>query len=355
MKITHIEIHADFHDETMPIDAPSGSALLKVGTDTGIVGYSFTRADPQPIIEQARQALIGKDPHALEEHLQNGLLQWATIEHALWDIIGKEAGLPVHKLLGGFQQRLPVYLTCVWPGGDDQSQVAPQQVAEQAVAYMEKGFKAMKIRAWRPDPMEDVAAVRAVKEAVGDGMEIMVDRTAHGPGWIWDFGTAYKVARALEEAGATWLEEPFLRGEVHESARLNEVVDIPITGGEGDCKLEIFRQYLVHDSFEIVQPDAILAGGILNIKKIATLAEAFGKRCVLHGSNGFGLAPCLQISAALPNCNLLEICVVTPPLTPQEQWDKANQLIKDPPLYTIRDGYIDIPQTPGLGYELLGE
>jgi hypothetical protein len=87
-------------------------------------------------------------------------------------------------------------------------------------------------------------------------MEIMVDRTAHGPGWIWDFGTAYRVARALEEIGAVWLEEPFQRGEVHESARLNEVVDIPITGGEGDYNLEIFRDYLKYDSFEILQPDA---------------------------------------------------------------------------------------------------
>ena len=82
------EVLTEFHDETLLIDAPSGAGLLKVGTDAGIVGYSFTRMDPRPIIEQARQALIGKDPHALEEHLKNELLQWATTEHALWDIIG---------------------------------------------------------------------------------------------------------------------------------------------------------------------------------------------------------------------------------------------------------------------------
>ena len=352
MKITHIEILRDFDDGAL---GHNTSALVRVGTDSGIAGCAFSRNDPRAFIEAARQALIGKDPHALEDHIQNGLLLWASIEHALWDLIGKESGLPIHKLLGGFQERLPVYLTCVWPGGDDQSHVPAEQAAEQAAAYMELGFKAMKIRSWRPDPMEDVAVVRAMKEAVGDRMDIMVDRTAHGPGWIWDFGTAYRVARALEEVGASWLEEPFMRGEVHEAARLNQVVDIPITGGEGDYKLEIFREYLKYGSYEIVQPDAFHGGGILNIKKIAALAEAHGKRCILHGSNGLGLAPVLQISAALPNCNLLEICVVEPPRTPQQHWEPANQIIANPPLFTIRDGYIDVPQSPGLGFELLAD
>ena len=140
---------------------------------------------------------------------------------------------------------------------------------------------------------------------------------------------------------------------MHESARLNEVVDIPITGGEGDYKLAMFREYLKYGSFEILQPDAFHGGGILNIKKIGALAEAHGKRCILHGSNGFGLAPGLQISAALPNCDRMEICVVTPPRTPEEHWEPANQVIVNPPLFTIRDGYIDIPQSPGLGFELL--
>ena len=180
MKITHIEVERDFDDGAL---GHRISALVKVGTDSGIVGCAFSRNDPRSFIDDARHWLIGKDPHALEEHLQHGLLYWASIEHALWDIIGKEAGLPIRKLLGGFRDRLPVYLTCVWPGsggptdtGDDQSHVPAGKVAEQAVAYMEKGFKAMKIRCWRPDPMEDVAVVRAVKEAVGDEVEALAAR-----------------------------------------------------------------------------------------------------------------------------------------------------------------------------------
>jgi len=350
MKITHIEAVSDFDDG---IAYHGDAALVKVRTDSGITGCAYNRTNPGPFLAAAQEALIGKDPHAIEEHIQNGLLHWACIEHALWDIIGKEAGLPVHKFLGGFRERLPVYITCLWPGGDDQSQVPAKAAAQQAVAYMEQGFKGMKIRSWRPDPMEDVAVVRAMKKAVGSRMEIMVDRTGSAPGWVWDFGTAYRVARGLEEAGCTWLEEPFQGGEVHESARLNAVVDIPITGGEGDYKLEVFREYLKYGSFEIVQPDAFVAGGILNIKKIAAMAEAHGKQCIMHGCNGLGLASGLQVSAALPNCDRMEICVVVPPHTPQEQWEPMNQLIANPPLFTIRDGYIDIPQSPGLGFELL--
>jgi L-alanine-DL-glutamate epimerase-like enolase superfamily enzyme len=200
--------------------------------------------------------------------------------------------------------------------------------------------------------MEDVAAVRAIKEAVGDGMEVMVDRTAQFPGWVWDYGTAYRVARELEDIGATWLEEPFYRGDVYESAKLSEMVDLPITGGEGDRGLDRFRDYLVHGSFDIVQPDAFNSGGILTIKKVGGMAEAFGRACILHGSNGFGLAPGLQVSAALPNCRLMEIALVTPPLTPEEHWEEANQMIADPPLFEVEDGYIEVPQSPGLGFDL---
>ena len=83
------------------------------------------------------------------------------------------------------------------------------------------------------------------------------------------------------------------------------------------------------------------------------MAEAHGKQCIMHGCNGLGLASGLQVSASLPNCDRMEICVVVPPHTPQEQWEPMNQLIANPPLFTIRDGYIDIPQSPGLGFELL--
>jgi len=337
MKITNIESVASF---------------TKVSTDEGITGYAYRSMSQEYLDNTVKPVLVGKDACAIEEHLQNGLINWPSVEHALWDVVGKAAGMPVYKLLGGDKDKIKAYLTCVWTGKPDQSDITPEQQAEQAAIYLSHGYKAMKIRAWRLDPMDDVAAVKAIKDAVGDKMEIMIDRTAQYPGWIWDYGTAYRFAREIEALGATWLEEPFYRGDVYESARLAEVVDIPITGGEGDRGLEKFREYLVHGSFDIVQPDGYTSGGILTIKKIGAMAEAFGKECILHGSNGFGLAPGLQISAALPNCRLMEIALVSPPLLPEEHWEEANKLIKNPPLYEVEDGYIKIPEKPGLGIEL---
>jgi D-galactarolactone cycloisomerase len=263
--------------------------------------------------------------------------------------------MPVYKLLGGYKDKIKAYLTCVWTGKPDQSDIAPEEQAEQALIYLSHGYKGMKIRAWRPDPMDDVKAVREIKKAVGDKMEIMIDRTAQFPGWIWDYGTAYRFAREIEALGATWLEEPFYRGDIYESARLAEVVDIPITGGEGDRGLAKFRDYLVNGSLDIVQPDAYGSGGIMTIKKIGAMAEAFGKECIMHGSNGFGLMAGLQVSAAMPNCRMMEIALIHPPLLPEQHWESANEFLKNPPLFEVEDGYIKIPDKPGLGIELKEE
>ena len=226
MRITTIEVLND--------------TFIRVTTDEGMVGHGFQRLAAHVVEDVVRPALVGKDPFAIERLLQIGLLKWLGVEHALWDIVGKSAGLPVYKLLGGDKERIKVYLTCVWEGDADQSHITPEQQAEQAVAYLEKGYKAMKIRAWRLDPMADVAAVKAIKDAVGDRMDVMADRTAQYPGSVWDYGTAYRVARELEDLGASWLEEPFHRGDVVESARLAEIVKLPITGGEGDKGLKKF-------------------------------------------------------------------------------------------------------------------
>ena len=123
MKITDIDIFKD--------------TFVRIRTDAGITGAAWTKADPAEFVPAARDALVGKDPFAIENHLRHGLLKWAPVEHALWDVAGRAAGLPIHKLLGGDKERLEVYLTAVWTGEDDQSDIPPQQIADQAVAYME--------------------------------------------------------------------------------------------------------------------------------------------------------------------------------------------------------------------------
>ena len=148
------------------------------------------------------------------------------------------------------------------------------------------------------------------------------------PGTLWDYETAYRVARAFEQADGTWLEECFDRSDVETPARLAAAVDIPITGGEGDRGLGKFARYLAARSFDIVQPDAYNCGGILTLRKISALAEGFGIPCIPHGTHGLALAGWLQVVGALPNCRLLELAITVPPLLPWEQWAPLAQLLK---------------------------
>ena len=182
-----------------------------------------------------------------------------------------------------------------------QSDVPHDKRAAYGVKLKENGYLGMKIRIANPVPLEDVVAARVIKVAVGDDFELMVDRTADLAGRVWDYDIGLKVARGMQEAGVYWLEEPF--GHTHaddiKHARLAASVDIPITGGEWDQGIERFAGYLANDVFDIVQPDGAIVGGILNSRKVGTLAKGFGKRCILHGTNSLGSAGFLQACGAL--------------------------------------------------------
>ena len=352
MKITEVE---SFDVEVPLAEDQSGkgyynaTGLTRIRTDDGITGYGFS---DKPIdADAASQLLAGGDPFAIERHLEAGLDQWYGAENALWDIVGKSAGLPLHRLLGAYRDKILLYLTCVWPGAADQTDVTPRQQAEDVRRYAERGYRAVKIRSWRPDPLEDVEAVRQIRQLVGgrERMEVMIDRTGQGPGQSWDYDTALRVARALEEVDATWLEEPFTRGDIELHARLRAETDIPITGGEHQPP-EVYPPYLRGEAFDIVQPHC--AGVLSTLKKIAGMIEQFGAQCIFHGSHGMNLIGSLQLSATIRTCRTQEHVFTTPPLLPEECWAPLNALVKSDALFEIEEGYVRIPQAPGLGVEV---
>lgn len=169
------------------------TSVTRVRTDAGIVGYSFHSpgvTDPSQLASAIAPALVGKDPLAIEMYLKRepGLLNWPTVEHALWDIAGKAAGMPVSRLLGGARDQIPVYLTCVWQGNPDQSDVSIERQVDDIGHYLSHGFRAIKYRVWRPDPLTDVEVARAIRRNFGgrEKVELMLDRTAHAPGVLWD-------------------------------------------------------------------------------------------------------------------------------------------------------------------------
>jgi len=333
--------------------------LVHISTDEGIDGYAEGVAGAY-----AARRLIGKDPTMIERFLDEGIIENEPfLEHALWDVIGKAAGQPVYKLLGGHKNKIKVYLTTVWKDRRKGVFGDPEEWAYVAEFFVKHGFKAMKIQVHRPDPFEDLKTIKAIRDRVGDKIEIMCDRTGRPDGRVWSHYTALKMARELEKLNVAWLEEPLDRNDLDGLSELAAAVDIPITGGEAERGIHKFKLFLEKRCFDIVQPDVHWGNGILVAKKIAALAEAYCKPCIFHGSDGLGAASTLQASGAVPNCPWFELTTHAlqppypysppePPILPWERWEPFNLLLKDKPLYEIEDGYIKIPENPGLGLRI---
>jgi D-galactarolactone cycloisomerase len=327
--------------------------VTRVKTDAGIIGYEFYTT-PARYLELARRLVVGQDPHHVERFLKEGLERCPAVETALWDIIGKAAGAPIKNLMGGDKDRIACYLTCVWSGPADQSGVTYETQAQHLKYYQDHGFKAAKIRSFRRPITADADAVATIRDQVGgrDQFQIMIDRTGQYSGTVWTLDEAIIMARRYEDVEVTWLEEPMVRGDVYDHARLRASVDMLITGGEGDRGLSPFARYLAEGSFDIVQPEPRNCGGLLMTKKIAAMAEGFGIDCVPHGTHGLMLAARLQIEAALPNCWIEEVALVNPPLLPWEQWEHCLALVNQKELFEVEDGDLIIPDRPGIGIDV---
>ncbi len=343
--------------------------VSRVHTDAGVTGTAFLPC-PQDILQRwVKPTLVGEDLFAIDRHVQrlqalrgeSGVQSWSGVEHAMWDAVGKIANRPVAKLLGGARDRLRVYRTTVWPYSgaalakkplleSDQQEIPYDTQAKFAVRLKENGFTAMKIRAWRPKPMDDVDAVGAIRAAVGPGFKIMLDRTAVRPGWVWDYPTALEVCRGLERHDAYWLEEPFDGHDIYGPARLAAEVDILITGGELAKSTYEFLEFLVNKTYDVLQPDTRICGGIWMARKIAVLAESFGVPCIQHGTSSLALAGYIQAGCAMNNCQWQEI--IGGPNLPQEQWEPGRKLVRTPDVFRIENGHVLLPDLPGLGLDV---
>lgn len=382
MKITAIETRIVEYRYPEPIDTSwtpgqseegHGFLLLKVVTEDGFEGHSTglryrlfkgakaTAMDKggvngplaKPAIDAfLAQLLIGRqatDIEGLIQVIQNtsyfGRGRFWFVEMALWDIIGKKAGLPVYKLLGGFHDRIKGYAS--WATAK-----APDEAARAALEYSEIGYRAIKMRVHADTVREDVAQVEAVRRAVGDDFDIMVDanygRAVTVPGGmkVWDSARAIATARALEDLGVAWLEEPLHQSDLRGLAELRSKTSIRIAGGEYNENLRDFAGLL--DCFDVFQPDAVRAGGVFATRKIGALAEAFGKFCILHTwGDGLLMHPSLHIAASMPNCPYYEMPDERPSLTPA-----VRDRILENPVEIDADGFVTLSQDPGFGMRL---
>ncbi len=230
-----------------------------------------------------------------------------------------------------------------------------EESAKIALEFKNKGIKAIKLRLHRPNPEDDLDVVRAVKEVVNDDMYILVDANQNNISinyTYWDMRTAKKVAKELQDMGVYYLEEPLPRSNLKGLAELASELDMYIAGGEHCANVYEFRDALFAGSYDIVQPDVILGNiGISGIIKVSIIADAVGKLIVPHvcggGNNGLYLAATLQALGAISNCPFIEYTLDPPALVPE-----ILHLILKEPILIDENGYVKIPDKPGIGVEI---
>ena len=336
--------------------------FVKVETDTGLHGWGecFSRADREQAIAGHVNAmaryLVGRSPFTIKHMTQVMYLDYAGkrrgydftsalsgIEQALWDIIGKETNQPIYNLLGGpCRDKIRMYANG-WAGGDDPPEVA----ARNAKAMVDRGFTALK---WDPFPnpwrtyisrgqeKQAIESVRAVREAVGPDVDLLIEvhrRLAPTH--------ALRVAKAIEPYEPFWYEEPTHTENLDNCAAMRLRITMPVVVGEDLYSKTDFRQCFEKQAADIINPDVSCAGGILELKEIAAMAEPYDVSVSPHGAGVMvGLAATIQVSAVMPNFLITDYYVPTEAI--------AAEIMR--PAFVVKDSYIELPTAPGLGIDL---
>ncbi len=304
------------YDAIHKLSVDSGSVVLRLRTDAGITGWAdvsfgMIAGGPkvvQTILEaEVKPAILGQDPafprriradlwKALEYNGVGGVVQFAiaAVDIAVWDILGKHAGMPVYKMLGAFRDRLPVYSMCGWYYDDDADLSRFQRSIAQA---MEQGYRAVKIKVGRGDLDDDVRRIRLAFDTVGKGRRVMVDANQ-----VFNRNDALRRGRVYQELGCFWYEEPLPPQEMEGYAELARELDIRIATGENLATKYAFADLIARRGADVVQPDNRRAGGVTEWMEIAAVADAYGLELASHG----GSATNLNMLLAMPNAIYME-------------------------------------------------
>ena len=355
MRITGLEVRR----YSFPLDPPLRAAwdpvprtaqeasLVIVRSDEGVEGYAS--GDGLPDAALLERLLTGLDPlrpEVVRELCEtvdfHGGRPW-TAEVAVWDLAARALDQPLWRLLGGRSERLLAYASSGEP-------VEAAERARRVAELRDAGVKAVKLRLGAADWRRDVDLVEQVRDAVGPGVELMVDanqgwRMAGDRGPRWDVPTAIQCANALEPLGVYWLEEPLPTEDVEGYATLRRRTSLRIAAGEMVRGAFEARDLLLRGGVDVIQPDAVLAGGLGGCRRIAALADLCGRAFTPHTwSNGLGLLANLHLALAVSTCPYVEVPLDPPAWTPQRRdW------LLPAPLDIAPDGTIAPPPGPGLG------
>lgn len=344
MKITTVTAQAEsrrraapMHDALQALDT-HGTCRITVTTDEGISGHGtigFGRLDRAPAVlaalvnEMLAPAIVGDDPffiRAVRDKLWRltdyhgtvglSLLGIAGIDIALWDLVGKATGQPVWRLLGAQRDRIPTYAMVGWLNYD------LPELQRVCGAAIEQGFRGVKMKVGAPTLAEDIARIKAVREAIGEQSMLMVDANQ-----VFSLTEAVRRGRVYEELGCYWFEEPLRADDTEGLAALADALAIPIASGENNFGKRQFRTLFERRAVDIVQPDLRRAGGVTECLEIGMLADAFN---IPYASHGGGVH--LHVLAALPNTLFLE----------------SGPIPAGSPVRLV-DGCYTLPEEPGFG------
>jgi L-alanine-DL-glutamate epimerase-like enolase superfamily enzyme len=362
VKITRVKatpLNVPVHIGVLGLDkeASLSVCLAEVETDTGLVGHGFTAITEEEVVaaaidEIAAPALLGEDPLAHERIWDK--LYWllsprgqtgyashaiAAIDVALWDLKGKHFGAPVWRLLGGARKRVPVYATFGFGFFDR------EQLAAAAKLWVGEGHTRLKMvvghhalqRRDEPRPLaaviaEDVARVRAVREAVGTGVQIFVDANCSLDGYH-----ALELARRIEPYDVALFEEPVTQNDVRVMADLRRKTRIPLGAGQNEGLAFRFRDLVLADAVDLLQPNVVISGGFTQVARIAGMAAAFN---VGIANGGAWPHHNMHLHAGLANGGLVEYHYVSLLV--------CDQIFDG--LARAEAGWLALPESPGLGF-----
>ncbi|MDH3305976.1 MAG: mandelate racemase/muconate lactonizing enzyme family protein [Acidimicrobiia bacterium] len=341
-------------------DSTQDAALIRIETDEGIVGFGEADASPsvvKAIVESPRshmlstglrEVLIGEDPFRIQ-YLWDRMYQASTfygrrgavlmamsgIDIALYDLVGKALGVPAHQLLGGARHyQVRAYASTLMPD-------TPEEAREEASRLVDEGFTAIKF-GWGPfglDLDRDVELVAAVRDEVGDGIDILLDI---GFTWKNHIIAARQIDR-IAEYNPYLIEEPLPPDDLVSYAKLREISQVPIAFGEENTTRHEFVEIFERRAADIVQPDVTRCGGLTEMARIAALAEHYAVPCIPHAwSTGIVQAASLHVNAILKEPVFLEYSVRTNPLNQELVVDGVD----------VAGGMAQVPMGPGLGIEI---
>ncbi len=321
-------------------------ALVKISTDEGIDGYGFLgsalysgKRNAQFIVDDLKPILMGEDPLARERLWQamilrvrgSSLLAVGTVDVALWDLAGRAAGLPVHRLIGSYRDSVPAYAS---------SSVldTPEEYAEQALRYKEMGWHAYKMHP-HGEPDMDIKICEAARRAVGDDFRLMLDSV-----WAYDYPAALQVGKAIQELGYYWYEDPLPNDDVDGFVKLKSELDIPLMATELPLTTpKDYAPWVMREATDFLRGDVALKGGLTSCLKTAHTAETFDLNYeVHHGGNSHNNHANLHLTMAIQNCEFFEV------LLPEEA--QKHGLVSD--IEIDKDGLVHVPDRPGIGAEI---